>query len=580
MAHVERERRIEVAEALRELVALVNSQRNVEVVLDFVLQRAVDLLASDAGLIYLSDPDQNPDFLYVAAVGGLSPERVAPRIRIGSPVSGLAFKERRAVAFHDLRHVLQDESGDDGEPLLEDWNSHLVVRRIGRLLSEPSTAQSLERLSRTHPAALAVPLVAREEIYGTLALFRTEAGEFSPEVVELASAFANQAALVIENARLHRRAEQRAEELQMLYGADELLHQSLRLNDVLQALCDIAATTLRADKTVAFVWDEARRRVVVGGGHALSAPFRAISIPAEDIAGVASAYSTSDIIMVEDVATDPRMSPGERERDAREGVRAWLSSIIHTGDQVFGSLLAGYAVPRSFNEQERRVVRALAQRAALAIQNARLYEQSQQAATLEERQRLARELHDSVTQALYAISIYTETAGRALADSNVEAATINLGHATEATREALAEMRLLIYELRPPLLEEFGLAAALRARLRTVETRAGLSADLETDGDERLAPEVEQELYRMAQEALNNVLKHAHAQRLSVRLRVNSDVTALEIADDGIGFEPELDGRGGLGLPGMRERAARLHGTVKIVSAVGSGTRVQIQIPR
>ena len=213
-------------------------------------------------------------------------------------------------------------------------------------------------------------------------------------------------------------------------------------------------------------------------------------------------------------------------------------------------------------------------RATLALGIAR------QAAVLEERQRLARDLHDSVTQALYGISLYAEAAGRALADGETEPVAVNLQEISETTREALAETRLLLFELRPPLLEEQGLAAALRARLQAVEARAGLETAFECHGQQRLAPDKEQELFRLAQEALNNVLKHAHARRVQVCLELAADRAVLEVADDGAGFEPALGGGGGFGLPGMRERAERLAGRLQIASSPGTGTRVRVEVPR
>src|SRR5262249_43667407 len=145
-----------------------------------------------------------------------------------------------------------------------------------------------------------------------------------------------------------------------------------------------------------------------------------------------------------------------------------------------------------------------------------------------------RELHDSVTQALYGISLYAEAAGRALTGGNTEPVATNLREISDTTQEALGEMRLLLFELRPPLLQEHGLAAALRSRLQTVEARAGLTTEFECQDENRLAPDSEQELYRLVQEALNNVLKHAHAGRVSVRFSVANGMARVEIADDGV----------------------------------------------
>jgi signal transduction histidine kinase len=256
----------------------------------------------------------------------------------------------------------------------------------------------------------------------------------------------------------------------------------------------------------------------------------------------------------------------------------WIPLAVR--QQIMGVLAIAKPTPDAFHARDTTLALGIARQAAVAIDNARLHERARQAAVLEERQRLARELHDSVTQALYGISLYAEAADRALVDGQPEPAATNLRELRETAQEALGEMRLLIYELRPPLLEEYGLAAALRARLKAVETRAGLVTEFVGEGDERLAPEIEQELYRLAQEALNNVLKHAHAQHVRVRLAIGPGSSLLEIADDGVGFEPSFRGGEGLGLPGMRERAQRLSGELRVESSPGAGTRVQVDVPR
>jgi signal transduction histidine kinase len=226
------------------------------------------------------------------------------------------------------------------------------------------------------------------------------------------------------------------------------------------------------------------------------------------------------------------------------------------------------------------MAQVLVRQERLVAENARLHERARQAAVLEERQRLARELHDSVTQSLYGVSLHAEAASRALTAGDAEPVASNLREIRETTQEALGEMRLLLFELRPPLLEERGLVGALQSRLGAVEARAGLVTELHGEGAERLEPETEQELYRLAQEALNNVLKHAHARHVAVRLDVSADRAILEVVDDGVGFEPSLRNGGGFGLPGMRERAERLGGTLQVESEPGGGTRVRMEVRR
>ena len=140
-------------------------------------------------------------------------------------------------------------------------------------------------------------------------------------------------------------------------------------------------------------------------------------------------------------------------------------------------------------------------------------------------------------------------------------------------------MRLLIYELRPPVLEQEGLAVALQQRLDAVEGRAGVQARLLIEGEERLDPHLENALYRIAIEALNNALKHAAATSVTVRIRARAGGVQLEIADDGKGFDAQVIGeQGGMGLNTMRERAEQLGGVFELVSAPGEGTTIRVEV--
>src|SRR5512135_1152862 len=154
-----------------------------------------------------------------------------------------------------------------------------------------------------------------------------------------------------------------------------------------------------------------------------------------------------------------------------------------------------------------------------------------------------------------------------------------LDEINETSQNALAEMRLLIYQLRPPLLEKEGLPAALQARLAAVEGRAGLKTDLKTDLTARLPIAVEEGLYHIAQEALNNALKHSHARSVHVSLLQNGPVICLEIADDGIGFEAATASQEGkMGLPDMEQHASELGGRLTVDSEPGKGTRIRVDV--
>jgi PAS domain S-box-containing protein len=198
----------------------------------------------------------------------------------------------------------------------------------------------------------------------------------------------------------------------------------------------------------------------------------------------------------------------------------------------------------------------------------------------EERQRLARELHDSVTQSLYGITLYSTAAARQLAAGDPAMARDSLAAIGATAQEALAELRLLIFELRPPILAKAGLVAALQARLDAVEGRIG-TLKTRLDAPKRLAlpPAIEEAFYRIAQEALNNTLKHARARQVTVTLAQDATKTCLQISDDGVGFDPQADnGHGGVGLRGIAERAALIGARLSVTSAPDQGTVITVKV--
>jgi signal transduction histidine kinase len=260
-------------------------------------------------------------------------------------------------------------------------------------------------------------------------------------------------------------------------------------------------------------------------------------------------------------------------------IRSELAVPLETKEAVIGVLHVQSDRPNAFDQSDLVMLQSLAHQAAMVIENAQLYEQAQQVAVLEERQRLARDLHDSVTQNLYGVTMYAEAAARLLSAGETVLAADHLRELRDTSQEALREMRLLIFELRPPVLEQAGLIAALEARLEAVEGRSGLETKFDAEGLDWLAPDIEEGLYRIAQEALNNALKHAQAQRITVHLWQDKRTVMLEIADDGIGFDPtSARTQGGMGLFGMEERAARLGGRLTVRSQPGLGTGVKVEI--
>jgi signal transduction histidine kinase len=247
-------------------------------------------------------------------------------------------------------------------------------------------------------------------------------------------------------------------------------------------------------------------------------------------------------------------------------------------DRVLGILTLSWTDPAHFTQDHARLARAFADQAAAAIENARLFGQAGQVAALEERQRLARELHDSVSQALYGIALGARTA-RTQLDRDPEKAAEPMDYVLSLAEAGLAEMRALIFELRPESLESEGLVAALEKQLAASRARYGLTIDADLGDEPDVAIEKKEALYRIAQEALHNVVKHASATEVTVSLGREDGALRLLVADNGLGFDPEGDFAGHLGLRSMSERARNLGGEVVISSAPGAGTRVSARLP-
>lgn len=204
---------------------------------------------------------------------------------------------------------------------------------------------------------------------------------------------------------------------------------------------------------------------------------------------------------------------------------------------------------------------------------------AEELAVLQERNRLARELHDSVTQSLYSLTLLAEAGQRMIKAGDLQQIEGNQTRLGEIAQQALQEMRLLVFELRPLALKNAGLIGALNQRLEAVERRAGVEAHLKVNGECKCSEALEEELYRIAQEALNNALKHARASEVEVSIQCVDSNVVLEITDNGAGFDLNQAGdKGGMGLTSMRERAVKIGGTLTLQTSPEQGTRIRIEV--
>lgn len=258
---------------------------------------------------------------------------------------------------------------------------------------------------------------------------------------------------------------------------------------------------------------------------------------------------------------------------------SYLGVPMEVKGEVRGVLSVIGRSEETFSEAEVALLASIADQIGVAVENARLYQQAEELAIIEERQRLARELHDAVTQSLYSLTLLAETGRRVAQQGDVQQAEVYLSRLKDVGQQALKEMRLLVYELRPFALAQEGLIEALQHRLDAVEKRAGINGKLMVEGAIAITPESEAVLYRISQEALNNSLKHSDATHVNVSLQQDDARLQLLIIDNGVGFDVNnTNDVGGMGLANMRNRAVQIGATFELISHPGKGTEIQVTL--
>ena len=295
---------------------------------------------------------------------------------------------------------------------------------------------------------------------------------------------------------------------------------------------------------------------------------------------LAAMLETSEPYLTDDIHAHPRFRGWWPSR--HPDMRSFLGVPIVAPEGVIGAFyITEKESGEPFDAADQAVIELLAAHAAIAITNAGLYERSRELSMLEARNRLALELHDAVSQKLFSLVLTAEAAGEQLA-RDPEAARASLGRLRALAAEALEELRSVILELRPPELERDGLCGALRKHVEVVRTLQPGEVQLELEADVEPDPGRAREILRIAQEALSNAVRHAHADHIRLRLAGEDGRVVLEVRDDGAGFDPdapEVRSRR-LGLTSMEERAQRLGGRLTVASSPGRGTTVRLEAAR
>jgi signal transduction histidine kinase len=525
---------------------------NSELSLDGVLERIVDAAATLTGARYaaLGVIDRAGTALERFVTTGMDEET---RTTIGDPphgrgILGVLIRDAHSLRLHDLQEDPRSIGFPPGHPEMHSF--------------------------------LGVPILLRGVAYGNLYLTEKEGAEdFTDEDEELVTVLAAQAAVAVENARLYEAATAWSRQLESLNEIGNALVGELDLTRLLR----LVATRLRelVDARVVAIalpagQEDLRIEAVVGEG-------------VDELLGVSFPRSSSKAGRVLDRGRRERIDSlfddPEIHQDSARLLRATTGLYVPllARGQGIGVVIVHDKLgpdPR-FTDGDLRLAEQFGARAAIAVDLSRRVARDSLRRVVSgqeiERQRLARELHDETGQALTSILLGLKAVEEAPSPEEMRSAVASLRELVVAT---LQDVRRLAVELRPKALDDFGLVPALERLVNLFSESTGIAVELEaTLGDRRLPAEVETTLYRIVQEALTNIVKHAHARKVSILLVRRADNATVVIEDDGEGFDPEQTREDGLGLLGMRERVSLLDGRLTVESSAGAGTTLAVEVP-
>ena len=539
-------------EALNAVATVVSHSLDLERILADALDKTMQVMGTEAGGIYILD--QRKGVLDIAAHRGFSPEFVAAidELAVGEGLSGLVSQTGEAL-------VVPDVSADARL-------TRMAVREEG-----------------LHSLAIA-PLHSKGKVLGTMFAVTRGYREFGERDVQLLTSIAHQIGVAVDNARLFESQQRRAEQFRVIAevgrrmtltpDVDEVLEQVVRLIQRTFGYYHVGIGLVEGDAVV----------YRVGAGELWDDPQFDFQ-PAQLRVGIDGltgwVASRGKPLLVPDVGAEPRYVWMQGSK-----TRSELLVPITAKGEVIGVLDAQSDHLDDFDDTDLAVLQSLAHQAGAAIENTQLYAQSQQVAVAEERNRLARELHDAVTQTLFSASLIAEAVPDAW-DNDPDEGRQLLEELRQLSRGALAEMRTLLLELRPAALVETDLCSLLCQLAEAATGREGIPVTVTAEGQCDLPTDVHVGLYRIAQEALNNVVKHSYAQHVQVSLRSlpvleegrpigQGERVELVIRDDGRGFDSQDTPSDRLGLGIMRERAQAIGAALTIDSEPGQGTEVRV----
>lgn len=378
--------------------------------------------------------------------------------------------------------------------------------------------------------------------------------------------------------KLEQRVADRTRRLSALYDILEVASDGDNPQGTIERILGRVLRAIGVDAGTIHLLDDSGEQLQLVAQHGLSEHV----LDASSILVVPESPLAGWVVRHREVLLIPRINEDVRSASLAEQspYNVYIGVPIAAAEDIYGVLsVLAHEATRFTAREEIDLLVSVGEQIGAVVENAHLRQQAEQLMIVEERNRLARELHDSVTQSLYSVTLFAEAGRRMIASGESEQAAGYLEEVAETGQQALKEMRLLVHRLRPSVLAEKGLVYAIQHRLNAVEGRAGIISRFDYEVDLTLSPAMEEAIYYITQEALNNALKHAKASEVTVLLLGDENgKLELQIVDNGRGFDPSLASKtGGLGLISMKERADMLGGMVTCTSVVGQGTTLLAQ---
>jgi signal transduction histidine kinase len=488
------------------------------------------------------------------------------------------------VLFSQEEHLigLTHHSADDALWQVFLNGEIVIIRDLKGYLREKPAPLTQALLEGKRTAAL-LPVHAGEANFGILCFTFDEPRRISSEEINLLSSISDIAGAAlqrtIELEALERQVTKRNQRLSTLYSINAVANEPIDLEFSLEKLLKIALEINHSSVGAIHLVDPDANnlKMVTQQG-----------IPPENISSLEQLDLEDDIwtsllfssqpLVIADIAQDTRL-PKQWRGVIMQGGNTFISTPVRAKGIPLGLLSIFRESMHNYSVEDITLLMTIASQIGASVERNRLINQVEQAAVLEERQRLARELHDSVTQLLYSQVLFASAGEKSLDHGEVQPARQFLDRIDQAALQALKEMRILVYELTPQETLSGGLLKALDRRLDAVERRAGMDASVELLGTLTLSDASQLNLFRLIQEALNNTLKHSRATSVRIKLHQQMNMLGVEIQDNGIGFNLEEQSRsGGMGLANIQERADELGAELLIKTKPGQGTCIIVTL--